>query len=170
MARTAIRKAEEARWRKASTAVAWALVAAWAAVIFAMSAKSGLELDAGTGIVSLAKRWLAGALSALTGQSVDPSPIGHFAEYLVFGALLANALRHHLPAGRAAMGAVGIAAFYAITDEFHQIFVPGRACDPADWLVDVSAAIISALLFALVMKAGWLGSAGRPSQGRRSKQ
>lgn len=129
--------------------IAWVLVGAWALVIFAMSAKSGLELDTGNGIVSLAKRWLASVLSELTGQPVDPSPIGHFGEYLVFGALLVNALRHHLPAGRAALSAIGVAAAYAITDEIHQIFVPGRACDPLDWLVDVSAVALAALI-------GWL--------------
>ena len=133
-------------------AVAWVLVAAWAVVIFAMSAKSGLELDAGTGIVSMAKRWLAGVLSDLFGQPVDPSPVGHFLEYLVFGALLVNALRHSLAAGKTAFASVGIAAFYAVTDEFHQMFVPGRACDPADWLVDVTAVALAALIGWLILR------------------
>ena len=131
------------------TLIAWLLVAAWAIVIFAMSAKSGLELDTGKGVVSMMKRWLAGVLSQLTGQPVDPSPVGHFGEYLVFGALLVNALRHSLTAGKTALAAIGIAALYAVTDEFHQMFVPGRACDPLDWLVDVSAVALAALI-------GWL--------------
>lgn len=142
--------------------IAWVLVAAWAVVIFAMSAKSGLELDKGTGIVSVVKRWLADVLSGLTGQPVDPSPIGHFGEYLVFGALLVNALRHHVAPGKAAFGAIAIAALYAITDEFHQMFVPGRACDSLDWLVDVSAVAVAALL-------GWLIMSGHRKR-RRARQ
>ena len=73
--------------------VAWALVVAWAVVIFVASAKSGLDLDTGTGLLALVKRWLGDVLSGVAGQPVDPSPIGHFGEYLVFGILLANALR-----------------------------------------------------------------------------
>lgn len=136
------------------TLIAWILAAAWAVVIFVMSAKSGFDLDNGTGIVSIVKRWLAGVLLGLTGRPVDPSPIGHFGEYLVFGALLVNALRHSLTAGKAAFAAIGLAALYAVTDEFHQMFVPGRACDPADWLVDVSAVVLAALIGWLVLLVG----------------
>ena len=132
--------------------VAWLLVALWAVVIFAMSAKSGLELDTGQGIVSIAKRWLADVLSRIAGRAVDPSPVGHFVEYLVFGALLVNALRLSFAPGGAALAASGIAAVYAATDEFHQMFVPGRACDVADWLVDVSAVALVAGIWWLVKR------------------
>ena len=33
-------------------------------------------------------------------------------------------------------------AFYAATDEFHQLFVPGRACMWQDWLIDIVGALI----------------------------
>ena len=137
---------------KKKTVIAWVLVVVWAIVIFAMSAKSGLDLDSGKGIVSMVKRWLADVLSAAAGRPVDPSPIGHFGEYLVFGALLVNALRNHVTSGKMALGAIGIAALYAATDEFHQMFVPGRACDPLDWLVDVSAVAIVALIGWIILR------------------
>ena len=38
--------------------------------------------------------------------------------------------------GKLALVAVALASLYAVTDEFHQSFVPGRMCDPADWLTD----------------------------------
>ena len=132
-------------------AIAWALVVLWAVAIFAVSAKSGLELD-GTGPIAQVKRWLANVLSDAMGYPVDVSPIGHFSEYLVFGALLANALRHRLEPGGAAIASVCVVAVYAVTDEFHQLFVPGRACDPMDWLVDVCAAAIAALIAWLVLR------------------
>ncbi|MCQ5071798.1 VanZ family protein [Adlercreutzia sp. DFI.6.23] len=31
-----------------------------------------------------------------------------------------------------------------MTDEFHQSFVPGRMCDPADWLTDTRGAALGA--------------------------
>ena len=136
-----------------SKTLAWAAVVVWAVLIFVASAKSGFDFDTGNGPLELAKRWLADVLSSLMGYPVDPSPIGHFSEYLVFGALLFNALRMHLhmrPSG-VALCAIAIAAAYAATDEFHQMFVPGRACDLVDWLVDVAAAAIAACVFAAVL-------------------
>lgn len=42
--------------------------------------------------------------------------------------------------------AVGIAFVYALTDEFHQLFIPGRVADLPDVLVDTSGAGFGALL------------------------
>ncbi len=45
------------------------------------------------------------------------------------------------------------ASLYGISDEFHQVFVPQRSCDPADWAVDTIAALIGALVcYALVKR------------------
>ena len=136
-----------------SKVLAWIAVIVWAVLIFVASAKSGLDFDTGNGPLELARRWLADALSSLMGRPVDPSPIGHFSEYLVFSALLFNALRMHLHtrSSRVALCAIAIAAAYAVTDEFHQMFVPGRECDPVDWIVDVAAATIAAFVFAAVL-------------------
>ncbi len=129
-------------------ALSWVAVAAMAAVIFWMSANSGESVDNEMGIVSTAKKALADGAKAVNGHDVDVSPVGHFAEYLVFGALLFNALRLHLGANRALtlVLAVGIASAYGVTDEWHQYFVPDRSCDPADWAVDTIASFCGALL------------------------
>ena len=142
----------EPRHSTVSKVLAWIAVVVWAVLIFVASAKSGLDFDTGNGPLELARRWLADVLSSLMGRPVDPSPIGHFSEYLVLGALLFNALRMHLHTrpSRVALCAIAIAAIYAVTDEFHQVFVPGRECDPVDWLVDVAAAVIAASVFAAV--------------------
>ena len=132
--------------------VSWVLVIAWAIVIFAMSATTDDEFKHGVGIASMLKDFVAGVVASIVGHEIDPSPIGHFGEYLVFGALLVNALRYHVTPGKAALGTVGITAFYAMTDEFHQMFVPGRMCDPADWVVDVSAAALAALIGWLILR------------------
>ena len=47
---------------------------------------------------------------------------------------------------RAVLLAVACASLYGVTDELHQYFVPGRACDPADWLVDTCGAVLGAML------------------------
>lgn len=124
----------------------WAAVALVAAFIFWMSAHTGSQLDHGTGIVSLIKDWLSTTAAQLADHPVDVSPVGHFTEFLVFGMVLANALRFHLPLGKAAMAAAALASAFGVTDELHQIFVPTRSCDPMDWLVDTVAAIIGACI------------------------
>ena len=88
----------------------WAPVVLWAAVIFAFS--SVPELGTGLGTWDLVLRKLA-----------------HAAEYAVLGALLLRALRDE----RAALAA-GVA--YAISDELHQHFVPGRVGSPRDVAID----------------------------------
>lgn len=39
---------------------------------------------------------------------------------------------------------------YAITDEFHQLFVQGRSCQISDWAIDTAGAIIGSLAFAAI--------------------
>ena len=170
--------------------LSWAAVAAWAVFIFCMSANTGNNLDHGGSIVSQVYQWLKELQAQAFGPSFDlVNPTAHFCEYAVFGALLANAWRPHVPFGRDAAQtercsadradaraltpgvqeriscarsrgcrssvrvswlvvalAVACASLYGVTDELHQYFVPGRACDPADWLVDTCAAALGALL------------------------
>ena len=88
----------------------WALVVAWAALIFTLSSIS----DLGTG---------------LGGWDLVLRKIAHAAEFAVLGFLLHRALRRD---GWAL--ALGIA--YAASDELHQHFVPGRQGSPLDVLID----------------------------------
>lgn len=138
--------APSARRRRACIVVSWAAVAVMAAVIFWMSSRDGITLDENSGIVSAVKAWLADAALVVLGRPVDVSPVGHFTEYLVFGATLANALRWHLQPRGAMLAAIASASAYGVTDEIHQIFVPMRSCDPADWAVDTFAAAIGAVI------------------------
>ena len=130
----------------------WAAVVVMAAIIFWMSANTGTEINQGLGILSAIKAFLADAAYALAGHEVDVSPIGHFVEYFLLGITLLNALRFHIPLSRALLFAVVIGSAYGVTDEIHQIFVPDRSCDPADWAVDTLAVFIGALLTKLALK------------------
>ena len=152
--------------RKTAAIISWIVVAFMLAFI---SSRSGNDIDHNTGIFSAIKEWLSVQALALFGREVDVSPVGHFCEYLALGAALANALRFHLkPEGAAgallvarpinALSkwapaiAAALSSVYGVTDEFHQIFTPGRSCDPMDWLVDTIAATIGALICYLVLK------------------
>jgi VanZ family protein len=95
---------------------AWLPVVLWAALIFGLSSIP----DLGTG---------------LGGWDLALRKIAHAAEYAVLGALLFRALGRELPAV-----AIGIA--YAVTDEVHQAFVPGRQGAVLDVVVDAVGALV----------------------------
>ena len=46
----------------------------------------------------------------------------------------------------ALLAALAIGSLYGITDEWHQLFVPSRSCDPADWAVDTVATLVGSAL------------------------
>lgn len=154
--------------RHAYAFLSWAAVAITLAFIFCMSAKTGNDLDNHSGIISIVKNFLVAGATALFGHEVDVSPVGHFTEYLLLGAVLANALRFtpwtifernataH-PAGMLGdfpnpLVALILSSLYGVSDEFHQIFTPGRSCDPMDWLVDTCAAAIGAAIVWTLLK------------------
>lgn len=99
----------------------WLPVAAWAALIFALS--SIPDLGTGLGTWDLVLRKLA-----------------HASEYAVLGALLLRALRRELPAA-------GLAVAYAASDELHQHFVAGRRGRPLDVLIDAAGVLVGLLLW-----------------------
>lgn len=135
--------------------LSWVAVFVMALVIFWMSAHTDEGINHGLGIISEVKAILASIGASIFGHQVDVSPVGHFTEFFIFGLVLFNALRLHLGANRiiTLVVAVAIASLYGASDEIHQIFVPGRSCDIADWVVDTIAAFLGAGLMFLILKA-----------------
>jgi VanZ family protein len=107
----------------------WGLALVWMGGIFFFSAQTNFDFAP--------EQW-----------QIDPvSWAAHFAEYAVLAALLWQALRHTPRLGRRAVAlAFVLAALYAISDEWHQSFVPGRYPDIRDVLVDVAGALTALLL------------------------
>ena len=115
---------------------AWALVLAYAAMVFVLSAQSR-------------------PLPFLPATLFRLDWLLHLAEYAVLGALLARALR---AAGRPAAGAFAwallLASLYGVSDEIHQAFVPNRSADPRDWAADTAGAAIGAAAVAFLRRRG----------------
>jgi VanZ family protein len=97
----------------------WAPVVGWAAVIFALSSLSDLGTGLGTWDLVLRK-------------------IGHAAEFALLGALLVRALRSPWAAF-----AIGVA--YAVSDEIHQHYVPGRVGAWYDVAIDAVGVAVGIL-------------------------
>lgn len=77
----------------------------------------------------------------------------HFIAYLVLGVLTFNALRRSGVYGyKGAFLALGICVLYAISDEVHQLFIPGRSGEVMDVLIDIAGASVGIILYILVGK------------------
>lgn len=75
----------------------------------------------------------------------------HFSIYTVLGALLSSSLlSFDLNIRRAGIFSVIIGALYAVSDEIHQYFVPGRACMIRDMLLDTSGVITGSIILLII--------------------
>jgi VanZ family protein len=123
-------------------------VAAWAAVIFIASTGwfAGSRTES---VVVPFLAWLFPHASHETLLEIHAvlRKLGHFTEYFILGVLIARALRdergwqlHH------ALMAIALAATYAVTDELHQRFVPGRTAAVSDVGIDTLGATAAQLV------------------------
>ncbi len=94
-------------------------------------------------------------LKNLPGDISDKS--GHSIGYAMLGGVILRALAGGRLRGvtlARGLAAIVLATLYGITDEFHQLFVPGRSADRYDVLADCIGATIGIAI-------GWLASAVR---------
>jgi VanZ family protein len=100
----------------------WTPVAAWCLLIFIFSSipnlGSGLEYD-----FFLRKA-------------------AHMGEYAVLFLLLRRAFRGTFPSGAWSCWAIALSVLYAMTDEYHQSFVPGRCGRWSDVGIDAAGAAL----------------------------
>ena len=99
------------------------------AVIFYFSAQQSLPQAPGP--------WLDAFLKKLT----------HIAEYTLLFLLLVRAWRRSRVVEGALLAALLTTAAYAISDEFHQSFVPGRHANWYDVLIDVTVPLLLCLVW-----------------------
>lgn len=140
---------------KKANIVAWIPVLLWMILVFYMSHQPAVVSDGlSTGIT---QKLVAFIENVFSNSELDIDRINHyvrknahFMEYLILGVLTINALRKSGMTGRKAIiAALLICVLYASSDEFHQLFVPGRAGRITDVLIDSSGALTGILLYSL---------------------
>ena len=109
-------------------AVSWVLVAVCMAIIFAFSAQSG---DASQTVSDDFTTFLGLPLSVVS----FIRKTAHFFEFAGLAVLIYNALFRTFDRAKPLTSFL-LTAAYAATDEFHQLFVEGRACRIFDLFVD----------------------------------
>lgn len=98
----------------------WAPVLAWATVIYLFSSKP------------------TNPVGQIYWQDFVVKKTAHMIEYGVFTVLLYRALTNSgMARKKASIYAMAIAAFYAVTDETHQSFTPGRTPKARDVVIDI---------------------------------
>ena len=75
--------------------------------------------------------------------------LAHFTEYLILGSLTINMLNKN-DISKKYLLSILICIIYATSDEIHQIFVPGRACQIRDILIDSIGSITGVYLYKLI--------------------
>ena len=128
---------------------AWWPALLWAAFIFVMSTDP-FSSEHTKSFFEPIIRWLAPSLTALQLERIHHyiRKSAHFTEYFVFGSLLFRAIRGPRTGWRWSWGLIAllIAAAYSASDEFHQVFVPGRMASPYDSLLDTVGATFAILV------------------------
>lgn len=77
--------------------------------------------------------------------------LAHFTEYLILGVLVINMFTKN-NTKKPYILSILLCIIYATSDEIHQIFTPGRACQIKDILIDSIGSITGIYLFKLLKK------------------
>ena len=75
----------------------------------------------------------------------------HFIEYLCLGILVINVIKDYKKISyKWIIICILFFLLYSISDEVHQIYVPGRSCEVRDVLIDTSGSIIGIMIYCLI--------------------
>lgn len=134
--------------RKVYVIISWILVVACMVAIFCLSAQTANESAELSGSFILALLdWLGLEFKQETIRTV-----AHCLEFMGLSLLLFNAIYATWENDRTYFHAFILTVLYAFTDEIHQIFVPGRAFQVSDLLVDSTGALIGVTASFILLK------------------
>lgn len=128
--------------------ISWLAVVLWLVLIFILSAQpvhksNGLSKGIAERIVKIIEK-----ISPEKNINVDRfnhylRKTAHFFSYMILGILVMNVLRMlGVHGGKRIAIALVVCVLYAISDEFHQLFVPGRGAQVKDVVIDSVGAIV----------------------------
>lgn len=132
----------------------WILVIAWMIFIFYMSNQpANISNEQSDFVLNLIKNLGIDINNIYIDLAITIIRKGaHFSEYLILSLLYFNLLRFYINKNKALVLSTILCFLYASTDEFHQLFVEGRAGRFTDVLIDTSGAFTASILVFLVNK------------------
>lgn len=137
---------------RSNLSMEWLLVALWMLLIFWFSAQPATESANLSGEILKVLQVVVERI--LPGLQLDMGIFhllirkgAHFLVYAVLGGLLLQAfLRSGFSVKKAVLSACMISVLYAASDEWHQIYVPGRAGQITDVLLDGFGSLVGILV------------------------
>lgn len=137
----------------------WILVILWMMIIFYLSAQeANVSNNLSTGIT---KKIVTTINKVSPNKQIDIRAFNnivrknaHFIAYMILGFLSIMAIRcqNKLQSYRCIIYSFLLCIIYAISDEFHQSFVPGRGPSLKDVLIDSSGAIVGICIYIILAK------------------
>ncbi|MBR5245872.1 MAG: VanZ family protein [Clostridia bacterium] len=134
--------------RKIYVVISWILVLACMVVIFCLSAQTATESANLSGSFIRAIFQLIGIELGQEGIRT----VAHCLEFMGLSLLIFNATYATWEMKLTPIIAFAGTVLYAVTDEIHQIFVPGRAFQISDILVDSTGALIGVTASFIILK------------------
>lgn len=148
------------RFKKTVKIVTWILAIAWMFIIFTMSSQVrevslSLSMNISQKIINVIEK-----ISPIEGVKLNIASIdhiirkfAHFFSYLLLGILVIRVLIVSKIRGmNLYVLSLIICVVYAISDEFHQGFVPGRGPQVFDVMIDSTGSLIGLLLYKALIK------------------
>jgi VanZ family protein len=123
----------------------WLFVIAWMVLIFWFSSMPASVSDEKSHFVIYVFNLLGLNLNGMFGDLANfiVRKCAHFSEYFIFYLFLYNAYRDNFSKKKALILSLASVFLYACTDEFHQLFVPGREARLRDVLIDTAGGTLS---------------------------
>lgn len=138
--------------------ISWTAVFLWMILIFNLSSQVVTQSDRlSKGIANInigtIEKVAPGSHFDITQFDHVVRKNAHFFVYLVLSVLVMDAMRRSgLKGVRMVIVALGICILYGMSDEIHQLFVPGRSSQISDVLIDSAGAIVGRGLYGVVGK------------------
>lgn len=126
----------------------WSLVIAFMAAIFIFSSEKAAESEQKSQFVIYILNILGINVESAFGSLADFAvrKAAHFTEYFILYLLIFNALYNDFNKKTSLLFSLFFVFLYASTDEYHQLFVPGRSGKFRDVLIDTSGGALGLII------------------------
>lgn len=139
--------------KKLQKFLAWLALLVWMGVIFYFSHQSGdASMQLSDGILDLFKSLFQNFLDYHT-LSYIVRKIAHFTEYFILGLLIYHLVKQYRVISKTEIiWMILFCVIYAMSDEFHQVFIGGRSPKVFDVIIDSLGSSLSILILQLLQK------------------
>ena len=139
--------------KKKKKLISWILLLSWMVFIFYMSQQTGQVSSGQSGkiVLLLSKIGIKISQDNISKITFIIRKSAHFSEYFILYILLFNVIKNYIHSKKIILYCIMGVIIYAVSDEFHQYFVPGRSAAIKDVFIDscggIAASIVNNLFY-----------------------